>query len=1263
MNKYLALRTFIIWALTIQFSFGYFPRAAADEDKGNAATKASPPSVTFAANDSSATSPTAAETAAFEHAIGVANIEGVGNVPVSAEGTRKDLENLSPKKLLALMQMYGLHPKPTGGEILEASFQNGKSAMLHAIKGFPIEAVIFYMAVGAVEALHYAASPNSNPIRMQEEWEHIKSPLGGFGFLVFTSANAVVPAVLGTLIRNEGLAKHLGMLGMTAGFFLQNVVNTIAADPLFQACTSEIRGDFRTYNQSVKKDDKATISKTIIDQETKSPCQDFFSAKVLTGKIIGMAPSLVSMLLSGYLSGKLTAPIKSGRVKLRKIVMKSTKVLFKSASKSVAKGIRISTLGRLYYGVDFVGGKITDIMAFVGTDGKAVLHAVVTPPLKWMSHATMDNASKEVQADLISKKSSKWVDQLTGESCSVLQRSSSCKPDFSSRLKNLHHEIHDFQRLTMSGVEASNAVWARSLTEISQKYLISQDFYGKFLLEGARAYYAKDPKSLQQTFKPILIGIDPFAGISNYSIAVVNGQPAQTVDKTRLLDDFQRDLYNKSTAIKFWANYFQNAWMAKVAPGLVNPNPGQPFQPVNWSLSPSIWFNSVKIAYNATSDRLFEANDKYSVKPGEYAALNQFFNRLQFPDGERINSVKIQDQANLLQMAQNYLTDPEKYAFMDLSRDVSFSGLTLNADENKSIVEGLQLHLNGHYPFTEFVLKEFFENLGVTDKFKNTNIPGETFFKNYDLYSNSSDEIKALKAEEAYPKQLGRFNVNNFSEELLVNMLCGPQVYQNEKTIDKQKMLGIRVFGFKHTYTSPSIVRDFPERANLCKKGEAGIAYPIYTKMWDAEGKFVYVQPMTPARNDRQQKYRDEFAKGSAAKRTAVHSLITLVLANLDPLVIYSLKAAPEDKIKDIFNQWWDKNIMPELAVFYNNMNLRYREIVADLVSMANDPGLGLPASYKFSSNPVISLQQEFRFYTMMLNELIKDVYKTKFPEGLPALKLRSSPAFQLWLDKPIPFWTDTRLANSKQLTYIHHLDLFHMLWNTRSLDWAQVMAFRGEQNNLGVINGEIESLTQANIAFEEYAKLLSSPGLKQAVLNPDQIYNGPIGHKANLKTISAMLGRAKSLIGDVIGEITENGKKAHLQLNNYQMNFELSDEQVKQVAILDWIPDTKLLNREQILIAQTIFQILDQIGNQLYTTTEIVGAVSWYRGSGKSANDERRRELNLKEEVEDSGKTKQAPAAPMHAPAAPNLDTKASLSKESRSEEDTNGQEVSPGT
>ncbi|MCX7977376.1 MAG: hypothetical protein N2578_00060 [Bdellovibrionaceae bacterium] len=371
--------------------------------------------------------------------------------------------------------------RKTSPEALAKEFLRGVRAsqpgktMQETLKAFPMESLVFFMAVGAVVAAELSYNYAENPVGMQAHIDHHLSPIGAFGFFVFMYMSRMSQKTLSVWIKNPRFQHFIPYLGMSAGFFSQSFLTGFLLDPNFQSCIKSV------YSK-----------KPQVEGASEKPCEDAFSATVIGGRLWEMAPGLVSMLASTFAAGMIQRYTIQGVAKLV----------------GVEVAMMLMPGGMGVKGIRFVLTNASQIAVFYWLDVHVFNRYITAAWKNFWDGRDMASIDRSLLQSLNNRSNQKWSANPLEEECLKSEKKSICETTLIYNLKRLTEKGRIWRMISLLHVHEIHSYWLQALENLNSWYSLSFDFYRELTDELRSAkFYPENPNRLFRTYP--LFGVEP----------------------------------------------------------------------------------------------------------------------------------------------------------------------------------------------------------------------------------------------------------------------------------------------------------------------------------------------------------------------------------------------------------------------------------------------------------------------------------------------------------------------------------------------------------------------------------------------------------------------------------------------------------------------------------------------------------------------------------------------------------------------------------
>lgn len=150
-------------------------------------------------------------------------------------GSESELRKYSPSKISNLVKDFIKAARPG---------QTIKEQTIH----LPGTSLAFAAGIGALTWLglltqHMTGAVSADPVSGQHAMDGAISPFGQFGLWTFAASQGMSMNVLQTFLREPKFQPYLPLMAMSVGFFVQSTISSFAADPSVQACVAQTLGN------------------------------------------------------------------------------------------------------------------------------------------------------------------------------------------------------------------------------------------------------------------------------------------------------------------------------------------------------------------------------------------------------------------------------------------------------------------------------------------------------------------------------------------------------------------------------------------------------------------------------------------------------------------------------------------------------------------------------------------------------------------------------------------------------------------------------------------------------------------------------------------------------------------------------------------------------------------------------------------------------------------------------------------------------------
>ncbi|MGZ3774169.1 MAG: hypothetical protein ACXVCY_11535 [Pseudobdellovibrionaceae bacterium] len=255
----------------------------------------------------------------------------------------------------------------------------------------------------------------------------------------------------------------------------------------------------------------------------------------------------------------------------------------------------------------------------------------------------------------------------------------------------------------------------------------------------------------------------------------------------------------------------------------------------------------------------------------------------------------------------------------------------LNGQNKETVISGLfdflktidyTLHNSGISNSYKIILREMYITMGNPKPMMQ---PGRGYLT---AYENSPTTIDSFKGVGFY-RQVGAISTPNFTDYMVMQMLCGPEAEKQEKLIKNSS-------GFPFVFLPPTI-RNPQDSFDICKNNQIPIAAGV-----------VYNMPFT-----------------SSSNTTSTGALSYLTNETRSTIV--------GDSEKSNFDEWWNKNVDIQMQNAFAFYSRQYDSIVVNLIrKIYNDNRNPINAGPVANGTMAAAYQEEMVYLSMLENLILK---------------------------------------------------------------------------------------------------------------------------------------------------------------------------------------------------------------------------------------------------------------------------------------------------
>ena len=395
--------------------------------------------------------------------------EIVAMIPMT---TRADLLSYKPSRL-----------KTRLAQMSQDIYLAGKSGVKHTALNLPMEASVFYLALGSVAAFNIFSNAGQNPAGLKMFNDQQASAVGITSLFMFLGTQNATSNIAQLFIKNPKWHIMIPYLSMTVGSMVQNYYTSIASDPNIKACLNEMFG------MQLKADGAG-----------ENPCDKSYEYFTLQ-KPWEFAPALTSMIISTAISTSAQYVISTATLAAEKRI--TEKVIANQAKRNLVKMGMLRFAGFLNPGaVPFlaVSGswiyftKYSNLSMFALLDHK-MMHGITFAVKNLQESYSLPfvNSLKKTSDTLVQniayQKSVGWAGDKIPDKCSEF-KSGDCSGFYEGLLK-FKDQMRVWRMANIAEVNEAHTSWQTYLGDLVSRYLATKEFYQRFISEAKK--YVTDP--------------------------------------------------------------------------------------------------------------------------------------------------------------------------------------------------------------------------------------------------------------------------------------------------------------------------------------------------------------------------------------------------------------------------------------------------------------------------------------------------------------------------------------------------------------------------------------------------------------------------------------------------------------------------------------------------------------------------------------------------------------------------------------------------
>jgi hypothetical protein len=428
---------------------------------------------------------------------------------VITKSSKADLQATSPEQLAKV-----------GDDFMREMQKSNSKGFVGKAVHLGLAPATFFTGVTLVTLLDLMTEYEHNPVRLYQHLVGPKDPVWWISFYMFMAASGKTQQVLRMFMHSPKAMARLPYLGMSVGMLASHF--TSEAINAFRECGKELLS-----TKSIKK--------------SYPVCQKNYNDFVITGKIIDMAPSLVSMLLATHMAGMIETTVKNRLTSgiPGKIMNFAMKVSGVDLLMSVGPG------GAVVFGLKWAFKQVFQAFLFVKL--QEYFDPWIIPPYQnVLKGANLDQVTNYLTETLVDAKNDKWL--ISENDCTyhtfttnpynlLGQPQEICDKSLIGNLKDFKTKMAAWRAFNLEKPMSAYMGWNQKIEKVGGMHGASRKFYETFLGEVQAA--------VENRMKPYpkIYGVAPYNGIKPYvapEMAAQGADPSDGVERPIMLEESQR---------------------------------------------------------------------------------------------------------------------------------------------------------------------------------------------------------------------------------------------------------------------------------------------------------------------------------------------------------------------------------------------------------------------------------------------------------------------------------------------------------------------------------------------------------------------------------------------------------------------------------------------------------------------------------------------------------------------------------------------------